>query len=241
MENPTSQQLFWHGYRATIPLMFGVAPFGFVFGALAVSAEMTVLEALGMSVLVLAGSSQFVAAQLIGDHTPALIIVLTTFIINLRHFLYSASLAEFFRPVSRGWKALLGYMMVDEVYAVVVLRKGQGDLSPYQLRWYFFGSAANLISLWWTTTVVGALVGDVLPENMRVAMGFTLPLVFTAIVVPGLANRPLFWVASSAFVTGILLAPLPHRLGLLVAAGIGILVGVFAEVRQIRREGAQLD
>src|SRR5687767_13127581 len=111
----TTTALIWSGYRSAVPLMIGVAPFGVVFGALAVSAGMSPIQALGMSIIVLAGSSQFIAAGLIDSNTPFLIIVLTTFIVNLRHFLYSASLANFFSPLSTGWKALLAYMMVDEV------------------------------------------------------------------------------------------------------------------------------
>ena len=94
-ENISSRQLVWEGFLAIVPLMFGVAPFGLVYGALATEAGLTMVEALGMSVFVLAGSSQFVAVRLIETHTPAFLVVFTTFIINLRHSLYSASLTDF--------------------------------------------------------------------------------------------------------------------------------------------------
>lgn len=224
--------LVWQGYRAAAPLMIGVAPFGIVFGALAVNAGMSVLEALGMSVLVLAGSSQFVAAGLIESNTPVLIIVLTTFIINLRHFLYSASLASILRPLSFGWKALLGYMMVDEVYAPVMLKHQEGQLSVWELRWYFVGAGGNLITIWWLTTVIGALVADdqLLPDKLTAALGFTLPLIFTGIVVPQVIGKfPLAAAALSAGITAVILAPLPYKLGLMVAALVGIVVGVISE------------
>src|SRR5512145_2995199 len=89
----------WQGYRATIPLMVGGIPFGLFFGALATATGLSPLQAVGMSILVYAGSSQLVATQLIGHETALPIIVLTTFIINLRNFLYSASLAPIFRPL----------------------------------------------------------------------------------------------------------------------------------------------
>lgn len=228
----TPRQLFWQGYRAAMPLMVGVAPFGLVFGALAVTVGMSVWEALGMSVLVLAGSSQFIAAELIRDQTPVVLIVFTTFIVNLRHFLYSASLADYLKPLSQRWRALIGYVMVDEVYAVAYLRKQAGDLTPHDFRWYFLGAGANLVSLWWGTTVLGALGGDILPADMRDSLGFTLPLIFTAIVVPVLKNRPLLGAALSAGVAGIVLAPLPNRLGLIFAALIGISVGLWLERRR---------
>jgi 4-azaleucine resistance transporter AzlC len=225
------RSLLWQGYRQTMPLMLGVAPFGLVFGALAISNGMDVFEAVGMSILVLAGSSQFVASQLIGDSAPVIVIVFTTFVINLRHFLYSASLASFFRPLSAGWKYLLGYMMVDEVYAMVMARRVKRDLAPEELRWFFVGSGFCLISLWWASTLVGALLGDILPDSTRDALGFTLPLIFTSLVVPALRRRPALVAALSAAVAGILLAPLPNRLGLVAAALIGIGAGVWSESR----------
>lgn len=221
--------LVWQGYRATMPLMVGVAPFGLVFGAVAIGSGMSVIETVSMSIIVLAGSSQFIGAQLIGEDTPALIVTLTTFVVNLRHFLYSASLASFVRPLSKGWRALLAYMMVDEVYAIVITRHLKRDLSPIELAWFFTGSGICLISLWWASTLVGALIGDILPEDTRDALGFTLPLIFTAIVVPSLKTRPMLFAAISAAITGIVCAPMPNRLGLLVAAAVGIAVGLWSE------------
>lgn len=228
-QSTSNGHIFWHGYRSAIPLMVGVAPFGLVFGALAVTGGMSLIEALGMSILVLAGSSQFVAAELIGDNTPALIIIFTTFVINLRHFLYSASLSGFYKRLSYGWKMMIGYLMVDEVYAIALLRKNEGDLSAEEHRWFFVGAAFNLITTWWTTTILGALVGDVLDASTRDALGFTLPLIFTSIVVPTLKNRPAILAAVVASVSGILLAPMANKLGLLIAAGFGIVAGVLAE------------
>lgn len=225
----TNAHIFWQGYRAAIPLMVGVAPFGLVFGALAVTGGMSLIQALGMSILVLAGSSQFVAAQLIGDNTPALIIIFTTFVINLRHFLYSASLSGYYKRLSQGWKLLIGYLMVDEVYAIALLRKREGNITAEEHRWFFVGAAVNLITTWWGTTILGALVGDVLDASTRDALGFTLPLIFTSIVVPTLINRPAILAAVVASVSGIILAPMPNKLGLLIAAGFGIVAGVLAE------------
>lgn len=237
MEKQTSpSRLFWQGYRAATPLMVGVAPFGLVFGTLAIGAGMSTLQALGMSIFVIAGSSQFVATGLIKDGTPFLIIVLTTFIINLRHFLYSASLADFLRPISLPWKMLIGYLMIDEVYAPSMIRHRQGDLSPFELRWYFIGAGFNLASIWWVTTVIGAKLGDILPEKTTDALGFTLPLIFISIVVPLLVKRPAMLAALTAIIAGIVFAPLPNRLGLIIAAALGIVAGVISERFQVEEK-----
>ena len=225
-------RFFWQGYRATMPLLIGVAPFGLVFGALAVAVGMTPFAAIGMSLFVLAGSSQFIAAELIGDGASIVIIVLTTFLINLRHFLYSASLAPVVRPLSSGWKWLLAYVMVDEVYATVIARRQQSELSARELGWFFIGASANLFSVWLVTTAVGALLGSILPAHIIETLGFTLPLIFITLVIPLLVTRPAVLAALSATLAAIVLAPLPHNTGLLVASGIGIFVGVMTEKRQ---------
>jgi len=225
----SNRSLFWRGVRNSLPLLVGVAPFGFVFGALAVNADMSIAEALGMSILVIAGSSQFVAATLIDDHTPILIIVFTTFIVNLRHFLYSASVTEFVRPVSTRWKLLLGYIMIDEVFATAIRMKQEEKPTPQQWCWYFFGSGISLVIVWYTTTVMGAMLGEVISRDTADVLGFTLPLIFTAIVVPMLKERPMLVAATSATAAGIIFAPMPNKLGLIVAAGVGIAAGVMAE------------
>lgn len=227
-------QLVRDGYVAVLPLMVGVAPFGVVFGALAAEAGLSFWEALGMSVFVLAGSSQFVAVGLIADAAPVAIIIFTTFIINLRHFLYSASLTAYLRPVSTGWKFVVAYFMVDEVYAGVIKRQQTGEISPDAFKWYFLGGGLNLAPLWWITTITGVWLGNIIaPETVEV-LSFSLPLVFTAIVVPLIIDSPRLLAALTAASMGILLAPLPHHLNLVLAALTGIGVGLYLETRQLK-------
>ena len=85
---------FWAGVRDQIPILLGVIPFGLIFGALAISVGISPLAAQGFSLFVFAGSSQFIAVGLIGEMAPAVIIVATIFVVNLRHALYSASTGE---------------------------------------------------------------------------------------------------------------------------------------------------
>jgi 4-azaleucine resistance transporter AzlC len=225
----SNKSLFWRGLRNSLPLLVGVAPFGFVFGALAATADMSIIEALGMSILVIAGASQFVAATLIDDNAPIAVIVFTTFIVNLRHFLYSASVTEYVRPVSIRWKLLLGYIMIDEVFATAIRMKEAEKPTPQQWCWYFFGSGISLVIVWYTTTVLGALLGKVISDDTTDVLGFSLPLIFTAIVVPMLKQNPALLAAVSAAAAGIIFAPMPNKLGLIVAAGVGIAAGVMAE------------
>jgi predicted branched-subunit amino acid permease len=133
---------------------------------------------------------------------------------------------------------LLGYIMVDEVYAPTIQRKQQGDLSPFELRWYYLGSGMCLVPIWFGTTVLGAWFGNQLSAEITEKLGFTLPLIFTSIIVPSLVPRPALYAALSAGLAGIILAPLDYKLGLIIAAGIGIMVGVLSEKRPNSQEAS---
>ena len=111
---------FVAGVKAEAPLMLGVLPFGLIYGALALQAGISAGAALAMSSIVLAGSAQFVGTQLFSVAAPGPIILLTTFVVNLRHVLYSASLAPYVTRLRPAWKALLAYLLTDEAYAVAV-------------------------------------------------------------------------------------------------------------------------
>jgi 4-azaleucine resistance transporter AzlC len=227
---------FWSGFRAALPFDLGVAAFGIVFGALAVSNGLPPLAAIGMSIFVFAGSSQFVAAELVGGGASALVIILVTFLINLRHLLYSASLHGPFGPLRPTWKWLLAYPIIDENFGLAMIHQRRGELPSGKFGWFFAGISTNLIIVWWSATAVGATAGSVVPANLVDLLGFTAPLMLTSLVISMAANRPELLVAISAALARILLNPLPHKMSLLAAAGIGIVVGVLVDGRRATSE-----
>ncbi|HEX2989437.1 MAG TPA: AzlC family ABC transporter permease [Anaerolineales bacterium] len=217
---------FWAGVRSEIPLLIGVFPFGLIYGALAINSGLPPLAAQLMSSIVFAGSSQFIAAQLFHESAPGLVIVLTIAVVNLRHMLYSASLAPFVSRLSMGWKALLSYLLTDEAYAPTILHyeKEGTDRTGH---WFFLGAGLSLWSTWQVTTGLGILLGSAIPDSW--SLDFALPLTFIAMVVPALKNRPAVAAALSAGVTALLAYSLPYRLGLILAALVGIAVGTLLE------------
>ena len=136
------------GMIDTIPMMIGAAPFGIIFGALAVSGEraLTPAATIGMSLFVFAGSAQFIALGLFSQGIALPFIVFTTFVVNLRHALYAASLAPYLRHLGQKWLALLGFWLTDETYAVVIRRYQSEDDPKSQIarrHWYYLGSAIS--------------------------------------------------------------------------------------------------
>ena len=160
-------------------------------------------------------------------------VVATVAVVNLRHALYSASVAPFVRRLNAGWKALLAYLLTDEAYAVVITRylrdEGRATAPPYR-HWYFLGAGATLWACWQVSTAAGVFLGAKVPESW--SLDFTLPLTFIALVFPGLRDRPAAAAALSAGVLAVLAAGLPYKLGLMVAALVGIAVGLVAEGRR---------
>jgi 4-azaleucine resistance transporter AzlC len=219
---------FWTGVRAEIPLLIGVAPFGMIYGVLALDAGLGPVPAQMMSSIVFAGSAQFIATQLVRDAVPALIVVLTIGVVNLRHLLYSASIAPYVRRLPLRWKILLAYLLTDEAYATAILHYEQ-DETPADGHWFFLGAGLALWTIWQASTAVGILVGATLPEAWP--LDFALPLTFIAIVIPALKDRPAVVAAGLAGVVALLAFALPYKLGLMAAGLLGILVGTALEGR----------
>jgi 4-azaleucine resistance transporter AzlC len=221
---------FWAGVRAEIPLLIGVFPFGVIYGVLALSAGLSKPASQMMSSIVFAGSAQFITTQLVQDATPGFVIVLTIAVVNLRHILYSASLAPYLASVSTRWKTLLAYLLTDEAYAPSVVHFEEKGVTPFS-HWFLFGAGIALWTVWQISTALGIFLGAAIPESW--SLDFALPLTFIAMVVPVLKNRPAVAAALSAGITALLAYSLPFSLGLILAALVGIAVGTFLENKNV--------
>jgi 4-azaleucine resistance transporter AzlC len=222
------RQEFWNGVRDEAPILLGVVPFGLLFGALAISAPLSSLAAQAMSSIIFAGSAQFIAAQLVGAGSSGLVILMVVFVVNLRHALYSASVAPHVRRLHTGWKLLLAYLLTDEAYAVTITHYArEGDSETRH--WYFLGAGLTLWSSWQISTAIGIFIGAQIPASWP--LGFILPLTFIALVVPALKDRAGVAAALVAGAVGLLAFGLPYKTGLLLAALIGILTGLLVEGR----------
>ena len=177
---------FVAGVRAQVPLLLGVTPFGLAYGAYAVEAGLPHGLAMAMSSMVFGGASQFVGTRQMAADVPAVMIVLTTLLVNARHALYSARLAPFVDQLPRRWRWLLAYLLTDEAYATAIGRYDRPDPSPHK-HWFFLGSGLALWADWQVTTAIGVFVGAAVPASW--SLDFALPLTFIAIVIPALSDR----------------------------------------------------
>jgi 4-azaleucine resistance transporter AzlC len=217
---------FIAGARAQAPLLVGVAPFGMAYGAYAVDNGISSPLAMAMSSVIFGGASQLVAARLIAAGEPGVVTVLAVLLMNLRHMLYSASLAPHAERLPARWRALIAYLLTDEAYAVGVTRYRTPDASAYA-HWYVFGTGMALWVCWQITTAAGVVAGAAVPESWE--LEFALPLTFIAIVVPGLRDRPSL--AAAAVAAGVAAAGFgwPYSTGLFTAALLGMAAGLVSD------------
>jgi 4-azaleucine resistance transporter AzlC len=216
---------FFFGFRDELPILIGVIPFGLIFAILAQQAGLTAIEAQAMSLIVFAGSSQFMLVQLAGFKAPIAVMVATGFIINLRHLLYSASIAPYTKKLSFLWKVILSYLLTDEAYAVTISYFNKTTKSTKH--WYFLGAGIALWGSWQLSTWLGLLLGTQIPSNW--SLDFTLALTFIALVMPMIQDRPSIFAAFSAGVISLMSVNFPYKLGLLVSALAGICIGIWSE------------
>src|SRR5262245_51040710 len=228
---------FWAGVRSEIPLLIGVFPFGMIYGALALGAGLSEAASQMMSSIVFAGSAQFITTQLVREAAPGLVIVLTIAVVNLRHMLYSASLAPYLASLSTRWKILLSYLLTDEAYAPTIIHLEKEGKQPFS-HWFLLGAGLALWTFWQLSTALGIFLGAVIPESW--SLDFALPLTFIAMVVPVLKRRPAVAAALSAGLVALAVYSLPYKLGLILAASVGIAVGTILEKRIDTKPGTVL-
>ena len=162
---PNSKSEFLAGVRAVLPLLAGVAPFGLIYGVLAISAGIPPAAAIAMSPIAFGGSAQIIATGQYAAGVPGPVMVLTAFVVNLRHMLYSASMGPYLRPLGRGWKWLLAYLLTDEAYALTIVNYQKPGPVAHK-HWFFLGSGLTLWTTWQITTIAGVYVGTELPESL---------------------------------------------------------------------------
>lgn len=208
------------------PLLLGVIPFGLILGATA--AVGSVGGALGWSTswIIFGGSAQFVTIGLLDGGAAAAVVIATALVVQSRHLLYSAALAPHFRDFGAGWRYGLPYLLTDQAFAVSIVAYEELE-DPAAKRWFYIGAAMSLWIVWQITTLLGAILGAEVPESW--SLDFAIPLVFLALLMPLLKNRPALAAALTAGVVSVVAWSAPYSLGLIIGAFAGIVAGMLVE------------
>jgi len=169
---------FLTGFTEVAPVVVAYVPIGLLWGTLAAAKGISPLEAVMMSVIVFAGSAQFVAVDMWHDPVPALLLTFTALVINIRHVLMSASLSRHVEGIPRALHPIVAYFLVDESWALAERRVLETPLTFA----YYLGITLPLAITWWVTTGLGAMLGRALGDPSALGLDFAFSAMFIAIL-----------------------------------------------------------
>ncbi|HZK42761.1 MAG TPA: AzlC family ABC transporter permease [Syntrophomonadaceae bacterium] len=217
------------GITDALPIVLGYLPLGFAFGVLAVEAGMTVTQATVMSILCFTGAGQYVGIGVMQAGGAVLTAIIANLLINLRYFLFSTSLVPHLKVIPTKIAAFLSYGLTDETYAVAINRYQSKSASAYYM------AGLNLTSHmgWIGSTLLGAVLGNLITNTDKFGLGFALPAMYICLLVLLVSKRNEAVVAAIAAVLCLVIGHLypPSMANLsniiiatLIAATIGVML-----------------
>jgi predicted branched-subunit amino acid permease len=214
------------GFLSFLPLSVGLIPWAMVTGMAMISAGFTPLQAMGMNVIVFAGTAQLGTLPLIVAGAPVWLMLVTALALNLRFVIFSAAIAEGFRGVNTSTRWFSGHLLTDGVFANCLEKMLKVDDPRWRLG-YFLAPSLWTWLLWQACTLIGVLAAGSIPKNW--SLEFMASIALLLLLVPMAKQRPMLVAASVGGITAVVLRGMPLRLGLIVAIVAGICAGFAAE------------
>ncbi|CAM2925631.1 Inner membrane protein YgaZ [Vibrio mytili] len=224
LEQESKAALFWQGTIAMLPLSIAVLPWGLLAGSFAIDSGLSPIEGQALSAILFAGSAQLVAMGMIKAGAGLVTMLLTTFFITSRHFLYSVSMRGKISPLPLKWRLSLGFLLTDELFAIV------GHHCDKQFnRWYALGAGLSFYLVWNLATLTGIVAGSLIPELNEIGLEFAVAATFIAIVVPTIKNLAVLTSVVVALITSVTLTYYQVEGSLMIASLVSMLSGYFVE------------
>lgn len=181
-ENPYT---FIQGVKDCIPTLIGYISIGIAAGIVGASSNLSVIEVTLLSALVYAGASQFIICALLVAGSPFSVIIFTTFIVNLRNFLLSMTLAPHFTKYSLMKNIGIGTLVTDESFGVAASKIASGE--KINVKWMNGLNIAAYIC-WILSCLIGAVFGKWIANPEVFGLDFALTAMFLALLVLQLEN-----------------------------------------------------
>ena len=184
---------------------------------------------MAMSLFVFAGSAQFIVLALIAVQAPLEIMLLTTFVVNLRHLLYATALVPHVSHLPMTLRAILAFGLTDETFANMSQRyhpdSPLGNDHTYA-HFFYIGSMISFYITWSSSTIIGLVLGNLIPDMTSWGLEFAMSVTFIGMVIPYLNTKAMFSAVISAAITSLYFADLPNKLGLIISALVGVGIGL---------------
>lgn len=223
---------FRSGARDMASPSLGLAAWGLVAGVTMVKGGLSITQAMGMSLLVFAGSAQLSALPLMAAGAPLWVLLATAFCVNLRFVIFSAQWRHYFGHLPRVRRLATTYFAADLNFAYFVKRYPDAVPAPSQQR-YFWGGVAVNWPTWQACSFAGILLADRIPPQWGIAFAGVLALL--GISYSLLNEKMLWWVALTAGAVSIATYSLPLKLNILCAIVAAGAVGWWLDARKARR------
>jgi 4-azaleucine resistance transporter AzlC len=227
-QSSSKAKAFRAGLSTGLPIFLGYIPIAIAYGVLAVQSGLDLVQLTAMSVLVYAGASQFMGAKMIGANTSILEVVIATFILNFRHFVMSLSFMNKTRRLPLSWKVPLSLGLTDESFAVSSLH-GEEAKKPHG-KIFFLTITLFAYSAWISGSLIGGLLGEIVPDQLSQSMNIALYAMFIALLVPNVKKE---WRVGLIAMISMLLNALftsiqiPEGWAIVFATLIGGFLGIF--------------
>jgi 4-azaleucine resistance transporter AzlC len=182
---------FWKGVKDCVPTLLGYLSIGFAAGVVEKTAGLSIAEIALMSLLLYAGSGQFIAAGMIAASNPASAIIFTVFFINLRHLLLSAAIAPYFRHLSPRKNMFVGSLLTDETFGVATTHLQNKRQASY--KWMVGLNIAAYLN-WVIANIAGGFLGNWIPNPEAFGLDFALPGMFIGLLVIQIMSQKKYFV-----------------------------------------------
>jgi len=211
------------GLKTAIPVALGYIPIGLAFGVLSSQQGLSYIDVFFMSLLVYAGSAQFIASAMLVSGSAYIAIIITTFLVNLRHLLMSASLSPFLKHISTPLLTLISMGITDETYAAGYSEAASGKATPK----FYLGLNGLSQSSWIISTVAGNILGSHITNPEKWGLDFALPAMFIGLLFMQLKNRKDIAVAFASGILSVVFAFIMNNnfniiASTVIAASIGV-------------------
>tara|TARA_B100000965_G_scaffold333304_1_gene298150 strand:+ start:1137 stop:1823 length:687 start_codon:yes stop_codon:yes gene_type:complete len=212
---------FVKGTLDILPLMIPVVPFGIIFGAIGMELDFGPYLTYATSLIVFSGASQIVLLQLISAGASSLVAITSSSFVSTRHLLYGAVISQYLNHLSIYWKIGLSYLLTDQAFAVSneYFKKNNENKNKH---FHLLGSGIALWFIWQITTILGIILGSIVPEEL--GLTFTIPLTFLALLVNYLRSIDHIIVIIVSGITSVLLFEAPFKSYIILSSLIALLI-----------------
>ena len=210
---------FSKGVIDILPLMIPVVPFGIIFGAIGIELGFGPYLTYATSIIIFSGASQIVILQLLSSGASYLVGITSSSVVSTRHLLYGAVVSQHLNHLSIFWKIGLSYLLTDQAFAVSNEYFKKNNKNKFK-HYHLVGSGLTLWIIWQVTTILGIILGSIVPEEL--GLTFTIPLTFLALLVNYLRNFDHLFVIALSGISSIIFFDVPFKAYIILSSIIAL-------------------